>query len=103
MDRKPLERHRLSSGFSFVSDYACFLARLQDCSADDGGRGLGAVIAHKFAAEGCNIAINYANNEAPAQKLSADIQSEYRVKTVVVHGVRVNLCMKHETMTASGL
>ncbi|KAK5688834.1 hypothetical protein LTS10_000812 [Elasticomyces elasticus] len=49
-----------------------------------GSRGLGAEICRKFAAEGCNIAINYANNEAPAQELAKELQQKYNVKTVVL-------------------
>lgn len=48
--------------------------------------GLGAEIARKFAAEGSNIAINYANNEGPAQELSKELQSKYGVKTLVLKG-----------------
>ncbi|KAM0715489.1 hypothetical protein Q7P37_008987 [Cladosporium fusiforme] len=46
--------------------------------------GLGAVIARKFAAEGSNVAINYANNEAPAQALAEELQSTHSVKTTVI-------------------
>ncbi|KAK0792708.1 hypothetical protein LTR75_011413 [Friedmanniomyces endolithicus] len=48
--------------------------------------GLGAEICRKFAAEGCNIAINYANSEAPAQELAKELQQKYSVKTVVIKG-----------------
>ncbi|KAK1057006.1 hypothetical protein LTR74_014465 [Friedmanniomyces endolithicus] len=51
-----------------------------------GSRGLGAEICRKFAAEGCNIAINYANSEAPAQELAKELQQKYSVKTVVIKG-----------------
>lgn len=47
-------------------------------------RGLGAVIARKFASEGSNIAINYANSEAPAQTLSQELQTKYNVKTTII-------------------
>ncbi|EME44462.1 hypothetical protein DOTSEDRAFT_130457 [Dothistroma septosporum NZE10] len=49
-------------------------------------RGLGAEIARRFAAEGCNIAINYANNEQPAQDLSAELRSKYSIDTIVIKG-----------------
>ncbi|KAK4610490.1 3-oxoacyl-[acyl-carrier-protein] reductase FabG [Fulvia fulva] len=51
-----------------------------------GSRGLGAEIARKFAAERCNVAINYANNEQPAQDLAKELQSDHNVKTTVVKG-----------------
>ncbi|KAK4575184.1 hypothetical protein LTR86_001036 [Recurvomyces mirabilis] len=51
-----------------------------------GSRGLGAEICRRFAAEGCNIAINYANNESPAKDLAKEIESSYHVKTLVVKG-----------------
>ena len=43
-------------------------------------------MARKFAAEGSNIAINYANNEEPAQKLAKELQEKHNVKTTVVKG-----------------
>lgn len=49
-----------------------------------GSKGLGAVIAAKFAAEGSNIAINYANDTAAAQSLKAELEKEHGVKAVVV-------------------
>ncbi|KAK4496450.1 hypothetical protein PRZ48_012430 [Zasmidium cellare] len=51
-----------------------------------GSRGLGAFIARKFAAEGSNVAINYANNEAPAQELAKELESKSNVKTTVIKG-----------------
>ncbi|KAK5114986.1 hypothetical protein LTR85_010024 [Meristemomyces frigidus] len=62
--------------------------KLQDRSVliTGGSRGLGAEIARKFAAEGCNVAINYANNEAPAQELAKELEQEYKVKAVVIKG-----------------
>ncbi|KAJ5894335.1 hypothetical protein N7495_006026 [Penicillium taxi] len=51
-----------------------------------GSRGLGALVAQKFAAEGSNIAINYHSNKDAADTLAADIASKYNVKTVVVKG-----------------
>jgi len=46
------------------------------------------VIGEKFAAEGCNIAINYASNKDAADKLAEKLQSEFKVKTAVIQGVR---------------
>lgn len=46
--------------------------------------GLGAEICRKFAEEGCNVAINYANNEAPAQELAKEIQTKFGTKTIVL-------------------
>jgi len=51
-----------------------------------GSRGLGALVAKKFAAEGSNIAINYASNEKAAQDLAASIEKEFKVKTFIIQG-----------------
>jgi len=51
-----------------------------------GSRGLGAEVCRKFASEGCNVAINYANNEAAAQQLAQELQNEHGVKTLVIQG-----------------
>ncbi|KIW05254.1 uncharacterized protein PV09_03787 [Verruconis gallopava] len=51
-----------------------------------GSRGLGALICEKFAAKGCNIAINYYSRPKPAQELSEKIKKEYGVKTIVIKG-----------------
>ncbi|KAI5955484.1 hypothetical protein KGF57_003616 [Candida theae] len=42
-----------------------------------GSAGLGAAIAHQLAAEGVNIAINYANSKERAEALAKDIESKY--------------------------
>lgn len=55
-------------------------------NADKCHRGLGAEVARRFAAEGCNIAINYVSSEAPAQTLSKELQDKHKVKTTVVQG-----------------
>jgi len=44
-------------------------------------------VAEKFAAEGSNIAINYVLNEERAKETAAKIESEYKVKVVVIQGV----------------
>ncbi|KAB8698135.1 hypothetical protein FH972_026385 [Carpinus fangiana] len=53
-----------------------------------GSRGLGALIAQKFAAEGAHIAINYASNQHAADELADKIKKEFGVKTFVVKAVR---------------
>jgi len=50
-------------------------------------RGLGAIVAAKFAAEGSNVAINYMSSKETAEKVAGDIASKYNVKTVVIQGV----------------
>ena len=49
--------------------------------------GLGAVIANAFAAEGCNIAINYASREGPAVELQGKLIKEFEVQSCVIKGV----------------
>jgi NAD(P)-dependent dehydrogenase (short-subunit alcohol dehydrogenase family) len=56
-------------------------------SLTDFQRGLGAVIAEKFAAEGCNISINWVSREAPAVELAEKLQKDFGVKTFTVQGV----------------
>ncbi|RJE23715.1 Short chain dehydrogenase [Aspergillus sclerotialis] len=51
-----------------------------------GSRGLGAVVARKFAAEGSNVAINYVSSKDAAEKLASDLQSQYKVKAIIVQG-----------------
>ncbi|KAJ9642512.1 hypothetical protein H2201_007909 [Coniosporium apollinis] len=51
-----------------------------------GSRGLGAVIAQKFAAEGCNIAINFASRAELANELATQLKTTYNVMTVVIQG-----------------
>lgn len=50
-------------------------------------RGLGALVANKFAAEGSNVAINYVSNKETADQVASEIASKYGVKTIVVQGV----------------
>jgi len=52
-------------------------------------RGLGALVAQKFASEGSNIAINYASSKDAAEKLASEIQSQFGVKTITIKGVCV--------------
>ncbi|KAM5458919.1 hypothetical protein McanMca71_001605 [Microsporum canis] len=51
-----------------------------------GSRGLGAMIAEKFAAEGSNIAINYCASAERAKELATKIEADHKVKAVVLHG-----------------
>ncbi|KAL8787020.1 MAG: hypothetical protein Q9213_002456 [Squamulea squamosa] len=50
-------------------------------------RGLGALLAEKFAAEGCNVAINYNASEDRAQQLAEKIHKLYNSKAIIVKGV----------------
>jgi NAD(P)-dependent dehydrogenase (short-subunit alcohol dehydrogenase family) len=69
-------------------------------------RGLGAVIAEKFAAEGSNIAINYASNAEAANSLAERLKKEFGVKTAVLQGDAGVLAdckyLVHETIKAFG-
>jgi NAD(P)-dependent dehydrogenase (short-subunit alcohol dehydrogenase family) len=64
------------------------------------------VVCEKFAAKGCNIAINYFSRPEPAQELSEKIRKEYDVKTAVIQGDGGDLkdCkyMVHETIKEFG-
>ncbi len=40
-----------------------------------GSRGIGAAIARRFSAEGCNVAINYCNSSDSAEKLAAELNA----------------------------
>ncbi|KAL4896463.1 putative NADP(+)-dependent dehydrogenase [Aspergillus ambiguus] len=51
-----------------------------------GSRGLGALVAQKYAAEGCNIAINYMSSKDVAEKLAAELQTQYKVKAITIQG-----------------
>lgn len=51
-----------------------------------GSRGLGALVAEKFAAEGSNVAMNYNSNKAAADNVASEISSKYGVKTIVIQG-----------------
>ncbi|KAL6229830.1 hypothetical protein BDW75DRAFT_234892 [Aspergillus navahoensis] len=51
-----------------------------------GSRGLGAVVAQKFAAEGCNVAINYFSSKAAAEKVASEIRAQYNVKVILIQG-----------------
>lgn len=47
-------------------------------------------MARKFAAEGSNLAINYVSSKDAAEKLASDLQSQYKVKAIIVQGVCMN-------------
>ncbi|KAJ5454386.1 uncharacterized protein N7458_005342 [Penicillium daleae] len=49
-----------------------------------GARGLGAVVAEKFAAEGCNLAINYLFSQEQADGLAADLAKKHSIKAVTI-------------------
>ncbi|PLB41766.1 SDR family NAD(P)-dependent oxidoreductase [Aspergillus candidus] len=51
-----------------------------------GSRGLGAVVARKYAAEGCNVAINYVSSKDAAEELVADVREQYGVKAIAIQG-----------------
>jgi len=70
-----------------------------------GTRGLGALVAEKFAAEGCSIAINYVSNVERAKETAEKLEKEYGVKVVVVQGDVGILedCVKTVKESISGL
>ncbi|KAL8656842.1 MAG: hypothetical protein Q9226_002514 [Calogaya cf. arnoldii] len=49
-------------------------------------RGLGALLAEKFAAEGCNVAINYNASQDRAQQVADKICNTYNCKAIIVKG-----------------
>ncbi|EGW31004.1 uncharacterized protein SPAPADRAFT_62901 [Spathaspora passalidarum NRRL Y-27907] len=51
-----------------------------------GSAGLGAAVAHQLAAEGVNIAINYANSKERAEKLAQELTDRYGIKSIVLKG-----------------
>ncbi|KAK2871902.1 hypothetical protein FQN49_002709 [Arthroderma sp. PD_2] len=51
-----------------------------------GSRGLGAMVAEKFAAEGSNVAINYCASEERARDLATKIEADHKVKAVILQG-----------------
>ena len=50
-------------------------------------RGLGALIAEKFAAEGCDVAINYNASQERAKLVAEKIEKEYKSKAILIQGV----------------
>ncbi|MCJ1435535.1 hypothetical protein MMC27_004909 [Xylographa pallens] len=53
-----------------------------------GSRGLGALVAEKFAAEGSHLAINYVANAERAELTARKIERQFGGKVVVIQGVR---------------
>lgn len=51
-----------------------------------GSRGLGELICLKFAAEGCNVAINYNSSQDRAEGVKSKIEKEFGVKAAVIQG-----------------
>lgn len=48
---------------------------------------MGALICEKFAAEGCNVAVNYNASKDRAEQVAEKIEKEYKIKTIVIGGV----------------
>ncbi|KAL6715011.1 hypothetical protein ACLMJK_007272 [Lecanora helva] len=48
--------------------------------------GRGALVAEKFAAKGCNVAVNYNSSKDRAEQVVANVQERYEVKGLVIHG-----------------
>jgi len=67
---------------------------------------LGAEIVRKFAAEGCNVAINYASSRDAAEKLAQEVQEKHSIKTAVLKGDTTSMddCKKcvQDTVDAFG-
>ena len=53
-----------------------------------GSKGLGAVICRKFAAEGCNVAINFNSDADAAEALAQDLRASSGTKAITVKAVR---------------
>ncbi|KAF1810954.1 NAD(P)-binding protein [Eremomyces bilateralis CBS 781.70] len=74
-----------------------------------GSRGLGAIIALKFAAEGCNVCINYVSNKEAAEGVQKGIQSKYSdIKTSIIQGdcgdpSACAACVEHTVSTFGGI
>ncbi|PYH99173.1 NAD(P)-binding protein [Aspergillus ellipticus CBS 707.79] len=51
-----------------------------------GSRGLGALVARKYAAEGCHVAINYVSSMDAAENLAAELREQYKVKAITIQG-----------------
>jgi hypothetical protein len=44
-------------------------------------------VSQKYAAEGCNVAINYLSSKDVAEELASSLQAQYGVKAITVQGV----------------
>jgi len=51
------------------------------------GRGLGALICEKFAAEGSNVAVNYVSSKDRADQVAEKCTKEFGVKAVIIQAV----------------
>ena len=65
-----------------------FPATKGDADAERVSRGLGALVAEKLAAEGCNVALNYNESKERAEALAKKITEAYQVEVIVLQGVR---------------
>ena len=61
--------------------------KLADVEPPNICRGLGAIIADKFAAEGCRLAINYNASQDRAEQVAEKIEREYKTKAILIQGV----------------
>jgi NAD(P)-dependent dehydrogenase (short-subunit alcohol dehydrogenase family) len=52
-----------------------------------GSKGLGAVLCRKFAAEGCNVAINFNSDANAAEHLAQELQASSGIKVITVKAV----------------
>ncbi|RVX69040.1 hypothetical protein B0A52_06753 [Exophiala mesophila] len=71
-----------------------------------GSRGLGALIAQRFAAEGANVAINYISSAQDAENLAVTLKSDFGVETFTIRGdqglERDCIVMVNETIVTLG-
>lgn len=65
---------------------ACLLA-LGTRSQGNRPRGLGALLAEKFASEGCSVAINYNASEKRARQVAERIAKHFEVQAIAIKGV----------------
>lgn len=49
-------------------------------------RGLGALIAEKFAAENCNLALNYMASQDRAEQVAEKVERVYKIKPILIQG-----------------
>ncbi|KAF2004850.1 short-chain dehydrogenase/reductase-like protein SDR [Amniculicola lignicola CBS 123094] len=73
-----------------------------------GSRGLGEVLCHTFASQGCNIVINYFNRVEAADEVKSAIESKYGVKAVVMKGdmcstAEAKRCVEESIIALGGL
>ena len=61
--------------------------------SDASGRGLGALVAEKFAIEGCNVAVNYNASKDRADQVVAKLEKECNVKSLAIRGVGGRKCL----------